>query len=259
MFKNKGKKDNAEVSINGLTELPKFKADAAKKITFQDFMHEVKTINLEDYGSWSKPVKALSWMLIFGVTAAASNYLVVQPVIEQVNSIQEERIFLLESYQTKKASLVGAEMYQAQLVEVEKKFNEQLSQLPKESEIPGLVEDISILGGSSGLKLGNIELDEEIKKEVFIEQPISITAKGDFHSFGRFISSISTLPRIVAIKNFNVKTEPPVEGDTSNSGYPTVSYVIKANTYRYLDTANEKGPVAVAAAPQPQINPEANQ
>ena len=257
MFKTKGKKSESAVSMNDFLELPKIKVDATKKLTFQDFMHEVKTIDLEDYGSWSTPVKALSWLLIFGVTAASSNYLVVQPLIQQIDSMQEERTFLLDDYQTKKAKLVGAEMYQAQLVEVERKFNEQLSQLPKESEIPGLVEDISRLGGISGLNLGNIELDEEIKREVFIEQPISISAKGDFHSFGRFVSSIATLPRIVAIENFNVKTEPPIEGDPSNNGYPTVSYVIKANTYRYLDTYDVKKPADTVTPPQ--ANQEANQ
>lgn len=92
---------------------------------------------------------------------------------------------MLDEYKVKKEKLVGAEMYQAQLVEVERKFNEQLSQLPKETEIPGLVEDISRLGRISGLNLENIELDEEVKREVFIEQPISISAKGDFHSFGQ--------------------------------------------------------------------------
>ena len=96
MFKTKGKKSESAVSMNDFVELPKIKVNATKKLTFQDFMHEVKTIDLEDYGSWSTPVKALSWLLIFGVTAAASNYLVVQPLIQQIESMQEERAFLLE-------------------------------------------------------------------------------------------------------------------------------------------------------------------
>ncbi len=259
MFKTKSNKKESIVGMSILTELPKPKVDTSKKLTFQDFMHEVKTIDLEDYGSWSTPVKTLSWVLIFTITAAASNYFLVQPIIEQTNSIQEERVLLLEEYQAKKEKLIGAEMYQAQLVEVERKFNEQLSRLPKESEIPGLVEDISRLGGISGLSLQNIELDAEIKREVFIEQPISILAKGDFHSFGRFVSSIATLPRIVSIKNFNVQSEPVLEGDSLNSGYPTISYVIKANTYRYLDNLNEKAQPDVVANPQPEVNQGANQ
>lgn len=259
MLKIKGKKKDSSVSMGSLTAIPKYVESSSKKMTFNDFMHEIKTIELDDYGLWSKPVKMLSWGLIFGVTAVASYCLTVQPIIEQIERSQRDRGFLLDEYKVKKEKLVGAEMYQAQLVEVERKFNEQLSQLPKETEIPGLVEDISRLGRISGLNLENIELDEEVKREVFIEQPISISAKGDFHSFGRFVSSIATLPRIVSVESFTVKTDPPVEGDTSNSGYPSVSYVIKASTYRYLDITTESRPSVTGSEPQAPVDQGATQ
>ena len=41
---------------------------------------------------------------------------------------------------------------------MEANFNQQLEQLPKETEIPGLVEDINVSGVNSGLKFKNIGL-----------------------------------------------------------------------------------------------------
>lgn len=57
-------------------------------------------------------------------------------------------------------------------------FNQQLEQLPKETEIPSLVEDINLTGVNSGLKFKNIRLEDEVKQEIFIEQPIAIEATG---------------------------------------------------------------------------------
>lgn len=225
--------------------------DNKEKFNFNAFMQELKTIDMENYGSWSTPVKAVSWVLIFGITAAASSFLFVKPITEQITSTTDERSVLLDDYRTKKNKLVGAEMYQKQLTIIEQRFNEQLNQLPKESEIPGLVEDISRLGVNSGLKLGNIELDEEQKKEVFIEQPISISARGDFHSFGRFLSSVASLPRIVTIESFSAYTEPKTE--KTENDVPQVLYTIKASTYRYLDVQEPVAPVAPLESPQPVV------
>ena len=247
------KKKQPKKSLEQVTLVKADVNQIKEKFNFNAFMHELKTIDLENYGSWSTPVKAVSWVLIFGITTAASSFLFVKPLKEQITSTVDERTVLLDNYRTVKSKLVGAEMYQKQLTIIAQKFNEQLNQLPKESEIPGLVEDISRLGANSGLKLGNIELDEEQKKEVFIEQPISISATGDFHSFGRFVSSVATLPRIVTIESFSAYTESKTE---KNENYvPQVLYTIKASTYRYLDVQEPKpAPVVTPEIPQPEAN-----
>ncbi|MFX7629037.1 type 4a pilus biogenesis protein PilO, partial [Acinetobacter baumannii] len=80
--------------------------------------------------------------------------------------------------------LRNLQQYQLQLQEMQANFNQQLEQLPKETEIPSLVEDINLTGVNSGLKFKNIRLEDEVKQEIFIEQPITIEAPGDYHAFG---------------------------------------------------------------------------
>ena len=57
---------------------------------------------------------------------------------------------------------------------------------------------------NSGLKFKNIRLEDEVKQEIFIEQPITIEATGDYHAFGAFVSSTAALPRIVTMHDFVV-------------------------------------------------------
>jgi type IV pilus assembly protein PilO len=47
-----------------------------------------------------------------------------------------------------------------------------------------------------------------VKQEFFIEQPISIDATGDYHSFGSFVSSLAALPRIVTLHDFTITGTP---------------------------------------------------
>ena len=132
---------------------------------------------------------------------------------------------------------------------MEMNFNQQLEQLPKETEIPSLVEDINVTGVSSGLKFKNIRLEPEVKQEFFIEQPISIDATGDYHSFGSFVSSIAALPRIVTLHDFTITGTPSQD---KKSDVPIVSYTIKAKTYRYVGAEGESATTDVNSASSPE-------
>ena len=123
------------------------------------------------------------------------------------------------------------QQYQAQLQEMEANFNQQLEQLPKETEIPSLVEDINLTGVNSGLKFKNIRLENEVKQEFFIEQPISIEATGDYHAFGAFVTGIAALPRIVTLHDFIVEAQ---QDSQKKSDIPVINYTVKAKTYRYV-------------------------
>ena len=124
---------------------------------------------------------------------------------------------------------------------MEANFNQQLEQLPKETEIPGLVEDINVTGVNSGLKFKNIRLEPEVKQEFFIEQPISMEATGDYHAFGTFVSGIAALPRIVTLHDFTISSS--ISKD-KKSEIPQVTYIAKAKTYRYVGNSNSQNAAA---------------
>lgn len=202
-----------------------------KKMTVDKFLQQLRTVDPNNYGSWPLSIKIFTWILIILFVLALGYFVLVKKQIEAIANANAQEQNLLNEFREKDSKLRNLQQYQIQLQEMEANFNQQLEQLPKETEIPGLVEDINVTGVNSGLKFNNIRLEGEIQQEFFIEQPISIQATGDYHAFGSFMSSVAALPRIVTVHDFNI-TAAPAKGDV-----PQLSYDIKAKTYRYVGTA----------------------
>ena len=80
-----------------------------------------------------------------------------------------------------------------------------------------------------------------------IEQPISIDATGDYHSFGSFVSSLAALPRIVTLHDFTITGTPSQD---NKSDVPVIDYTIKAKTYRYIGADEQKINKSANAAAQ---------
>lgn len=219
-----------------------------KKMTLDKFFQQFNTLDMNNYGSWPLSVKITCWILIILMIALLGYFLAIKSKLENISNAQAQEQNLLNEFREKDSKLRNLQQLQAQLQEMEANFNQQLEQLPKETEIPGLVEDINVSGVNSGLKFKNIRLENEIKQEFFIEQPISIEATGDYHAFGSFVSGIAALPRIVTLHDFDISA---IENKEKKTDIPQVTYNVKAKTYRYIG-------ITEAVINQPSVNTAAN-
>lgn len=207
-----------------------------KKINVEKFLQQFNTLDPNNMGSWPLSVKVTCCVFAFLLVCALGYFLVVKPKLDEIERAQANEVRLLQEFKTKDSKLRNLKQNQLQLQQMEANFNQQLQQLPKETEIPSLVEDIHSTGVKSNLKFKNIRLEREVKQEFFIEQPISIAATGDYHSFGNFVSGIAALPRIVTLHDFTITSAVSKE---KRSDIPTVEYVLKAKTYRYVPKGGE--------------------
>ncbi len=221
-----------------------------KKMTLEQFFQQFNTLDMNNYGGWPLSVKITCWIFVFLVVLALGYFVVIRGQLDDIANAQAQEQSLLNEFREKDSKLRNLQQYQAQLQEMEANFNQQLEQLPKETEIPSLVEDINLTGVNSGLKFKNIRLEDEVKQEFFIEQPISIDATGDYHAFGAFVSGIAALPRIVTLHDFVVEAKQDTQ---KKSDIPVVNYTIKAKTYRYIG-ADEQTNSDTVAAPQTGSN-----
>lgn len=221
-----------------------------KKMTVEQFFQQFNTLDMNNYGSWPASVKITCWIFIFLAVLALGYFVVIRSQLEEIANAQAKEQSLLNEFKEKDSKLRNLQQYQTQLQEMEANFNQQLQQLPKESEIPSLVEDINLTGVNSGLKFKNIRLENEVKQEFFIEQPISIEATGDYHAFGAFTTGIAALPRIVTLHDFTVEAKQDTE---KKSDIPVINYTVKAKTYRYVG-ADEQTNSDTVAAPQTGSN-----
>lgn len=216
-----------------------------KKMTLDKFLQQFNTLDTNNYGSWPLSVKLTCWIFIIILVLLLGYFAVIKGAMDSISNANAQEQNLLNEFREKDSKLRNLQQYQMQLQEMEARFNQQLEQLPKETEIPGLVEDINVTGVNSGLKFKNIRLENEVKQEFFIEQPIAIEATGDYHSFGAFVSGIAGLSRIVTLHDFEITAS---ENQEKKTDIPKVDYSLKAKTYRYVGNAENAAGTAPAAS-----------
>ncbi|MEE4662135.1 MAG: type 4a pilus biogenesis protein PilO [Halieaceae bacterium] len=193
--------------------------------SIQEF--DVNDLDLENIGSWPLAVKIIVWIIaLVGVLTLGYVYHVknlqtnLQKAVEQETALRKE-------FEQKAFQAANLDAYRRQMEEMRESFGALVAQLPSDTEVPGLLEDITNKGMLNGLEFDSIELQAEITREFYIELPIKIVARGSYHDLGAFVSGMAGLPRIVTLHDFVIQQQ------ASNSSMLLLN--ITAKTYRYKD------------------------
>ncbi len=126
---------------------------------------------------------------------------------------------------------------------MERSFGAMLRQLPGKTEVPNLLVDISQTGLAAGLTEKLFQPGSEKSNGFYAELPIKIKLVGSYHDFGRFVSGIAALPRIVTLNDIQIS---PVD---AKGGYDNLTMDVTAKTYRYIeDQGGGAKPAAKKAA-----------
>lgn len=198
-------------------------------------IHDVKNFDwndltdLDTIGIWPSPVKALITLAVFGACSAAGYFLHIQNLQTDLTNVTGEEGNLRIEFEQKAFLASNLEEYRAQTVQMEESFTELLRRLPSETEVPGLVDDVTNTGEGSGLAFDRIDLADEAIQEFYIELPINIDVVGDYHDFGTFVSGVASLDRIVTLHDFSIRSRVDSFLDMN----------IIAKTYRYKDVDDE--------------------
>jgi type IV pilus assembly protein PilO len=203
---------------------------AALKKSMQSSVNELKTFNWNDLndpssiGAWPGAVKLLLSLILFAVLVGAGFYFLIMARQEELARVAGDETGLRADLESKAALAANLQPYIQQMKDMEEKFGDLLRQLPAQTEVPGLIEDITYTGVGSGLEIKSITLDKDVAREFYVELPIRIEVKGSYHDFGTFVSGVSSLSRIVTLHDFTI-----TQGDTRGE----LNMKILARTYRY--------------------------
>ena len=186
---------------------------------------DVNDLDFDNVGSWPPLIKALICVGLLILVLVVGYYYHVKTLQEQLASTQEKEQQLKQDFEGKAFQAANLDAYRQQMVEMEESFGALVSQLPSDTEVPGLLEDITNKGQLNGLEIASIDLQDELAKEFYVELPIAIVATGSYHDLGAFISGMAGLPRIVTLHDFNI------ESRTGNANELNMNIIAK--TYRY--------------------------
>lgn len=187
---------------------------------------DVADLDLNNLGSWPAPVKFITGVILLAVVLALGYYLRLQDMQVQLEQQQAQEATLKQQFSSKAFQAANLDAYKKQMSEMETSFGALLRQLPSDTEVPGLLEDITRTGLGSGLEFEEIKLQPEVVQQFYIELPITIKVIGGYHDLATFVSGVSSLPRIVTLHDFEIK---PEKDDSTSK----LQMNIVAKTYRY--------------------------
>jgi len=161
------------------------------------------------------------------VLIAAFVFLVFLPKTKEINDLstkigQLDRQIRLASIRAKNVKQLEADLASAR---EDLKFALRL--LPTTSEIPSLLKSITKLGKDSNLEFLLFSPLKEVPKEMYVEIPVSMEVKGNYHDVAQFFDRVGKLDRIVNV--VDIAMLPVKEYAT------TLRTVCKAVTYRFKE------------------------
>lgn len=193
----------------------------------QEFLDSFRNLDPENVGSWPLLIRIIIFVIVFLAVLYAGYHFKISHQLDELDKVKAEELTLKKDFETKSFKAANLVAYRKQMEEMEISFGALLRQLPGETEVPGLLEDISHTGLGSGLEFKAINLGTERKAEFYSELPINIEVVGGYHSFANFVSGVAALPRIVTLHDFNIRAN-------KGEGNELVVSVV-AKTYRYND------------------------
>jgi type IV pilus assembly protein PilO len=194
---------------------------------------DINDLDTNNIGSWPPLIKALAGVLLMILVLALGYSFSTSDLERQLDQKREEESTLKEQFAYKAHMAANLELYTQQMKAMENSFGVLLRQLPSDTEVPGLLEDITRTGLGSGLEFEEIKLLPEVTRPFYIELPIQITVTGAYHDLATFVSGVAGLPRIVTLHDFDIAPASP-------DGGPKLRMSILAKTYRYNDKGLQK-------------------
>ncbi len=190
--------------------------------SLKDF--DVNELDFNNAGEWPLPVQVIVGLIVAALVLGGVYWFDIKDRYMQLESIQAKETQLKQQYESKAFQVANLPAYKLQMVEMEESFGALLKQLPTDTEVPGLLEDISATGTGTGLEIQSITLRPEVSREFYVELPLEVKVRGGYHELATFVSGVAGLPRIVTLHDFSI---------SSGKGVGALDMTIEAKTYRY--------------------------
>jgi len=176
---------------------------------------------------WQKLLFLLATFALILITYVYIGWMPLQEDIAR----QQSQVRLQESILLKNQHLSNdLPRKQREYARLEKQLKVALNMLPKKSQIPDLLENVSWAGKDSGLLFKRFKPGRNVIRQIYAEVPVSFEISGSFRQLLTFLKRVGEMPRIVDIKNLKL-TQDKTTSRLSVSG--------QAVTYRFVEAKSK--------------------
>ena len=143
--------------------------------------------------------RLLIMIIIILFLGAGFYYRVHKPKQREIQGWESQLSTLQTDLQGLRAIAAKLPEFKEETRKLQLQLDEIKKQLPKEKEIPVLLENVSKAGTESGLEFDLFRPKPEVDKGFYMEVPVDIVVKGPFHNLATFLDKIAHFPRIMNI------------------------------------------------------------
>ncbi len=196
-------------------------------------LSDLNELNLNNIGEWPVVAKVVLVLVLCAAVGYGWYHFITRDQITRLDRSVAKEVDLRASFEKKQEKAANLGGYEQQLAKMEERFGAMVRQLPDRTEVAGLLVDVSQTGLAAGLEFELFQPSTEQQKDFYAELPIRVRVNGRYHEFGRFISGLAALPRIVTIHDVKIDG-----GRSEQTGAePRLAMEATVKTYRYLEEA----------------------
>lgn len=155
----------------------------------------------------------------------------------------------LNTKQTKLAELenIAKELpkFELEFKRLQKEFEVSALKLPKDEEIPALIDSVYSEVSASGLEPVIFSKKGQVSKNIYAEIPIEMKVSGSFFELATFFDKVSRLPRIVnlrdiSLKEGNTRGRSATEEDELSADFTAVTFRLLPNATAQQESGTDK-------------------
>ena len=123
---------------------------------------------------------------------------------EKVDRLRSRRDSLQIEVQKAEAARIRLPELQEKIARLEVEWERAKEMLPKEKEIPSLIQQISNSGARAGVSFQLFRPSTVAQKAHYSEIPVQIKVTCGYHQLGKFLSNVGNLARIVNVPSIKI-------------------------------------------------------
>ncbi len=211
-----------------------------KRLDLWHWYYELQSLDSQNYGSWPIAVKGLLILAMVLLVTLACYLLPISTQLQQIEAEENRQQVLTETYLSSQAQAnqLSTELEQGE--DTQRQFDALSSLMPSigtSSESVSLAQQLNELGLSSGVVIEDLQLAAEQEQDFYHEQPLTLIVSGNYHQIGKFLGSLSALPRLITWHDFSVKAI--TANSLQQAKSPSLALTIQTKTYRLILATNK--------------------
>lgn len=151
--------------------------------------------------------------------------------LESLEEYEAKETELKNTYKQKSIDAASLDNLKEELAAIHSAFNIMLKQLPTDSEIPNLVQELHQAGSSNGLRLDSVIPQPPVDDGPIQRLPYSISITGNYNQISQFTRDVGSLSRIITLESLKI-TQSAENGGGADGKSSILNLSAIATTYK---------------------------